>query len=99
MILLEITGSTVSIQLFLSYQFLTGVLGAGPAAGAVISAGFYKLLKFIHYHTANPGQDAKVATPEPPVDNLPKDESEGRGLTRIDTHSGYSVSGPSEVPV
>ena len=35
---------------------------AGPAAGAVLAAGLYKLLKILDYERANPGQDASANT-------------------------------------
>ncbi|KAF3902053.1 Aquaporin-2 [Arthrobotrys entomopaga] len=34
----------------------------GPLLGALLAAGFYRLLKFLQYETANPGQDVDLAT-------------------------------------
>lgn len=33
----------------------------GPLMGALLSSGFYKLVKYLNYEYANPGQDAQDA--------------------------------------
>lgn len=48
-------GPAVAIKSFPTYHWIYWV---GPIIGACVSAGIYKLFKYLNYETANPGQDA-----------------------------------------
>ncbi|KAK9244426.1 aquaporin-like protein [Lipomyces tetrasporus] len=47
-------GPCVAIPSFPNYHWIYWL---GPMLGAVLAAGLYKVLKFLQYETANPGQD------------------------------------------
>lgn len=47
-------GPCVAAAKFQGYHWIYWV---GPALGALVSAGYYYFLRFLHYEFANPGQD------------------------------------------
>lgn len=47
-------GPSVVLGEFVTYHWIYWL---GPAMGAVLAVGFYKLMKFLEYETANAGQD------------------------------------------
>lgn len=54
-------GPDVVLKNFTTYHWIYWV---GPGLGSILAAGFYKLLKMMHFETANPGQDAAEAAEE-----------------------------------
>jgi aquaporin related protein len=48
-------GCAVAARKFPGYHWIYWL---GPIMGSLLSAGFYRLVKFFHYEDANPGQDA-----------------------------------------
>ncbi|KXX75064.1 Aquaporin-1 [Madurella mycetomatis] len=49
-------GCAVAARSFPGYHWIYWL---GPVLGSLLSAGFYVLVKYIHYEKANPGQDAE----------------------------------------
>lgn len=60
----------------------------GPALGAVIAFGFYKLVKILEYETANPGQDFDDREAE----NFEFDEERARGSDVVRPIPSQSMS-------
>ncbi|GAB7354561.1 hypothetical protein MBLNU459_g5015t1 [Dothideomycetes sp. NU459] len=80
---------------FPSYHWIYWV---GPFFGSVVAAGFYKLIKFLEYETANPGQDEEDhdAFKEKQRNAAEKRSSvDGRTLSRI--QSRRSLGGDSVI--
>ncbi|KAJ9150777.1 Aquaporin, Major Intrinsic Protein [Pleurostoma richardsiae] len=54
-------GCAVAAAEFPGYHWIYWV---GPCLGALLAAGFYRIVKFLHYEDANPGQDDHKPTVE-----------------------------------
>ncbi|KAH6876633.1 aquaporin-like protein [Thelonectria olida] len=57
-------GCAVAGTSFPGYHWIYWV---GPALGASLAAGYYRIVKLLHYEEVNPGQDAPVDDPKPLV--------------------------------
>ncbi|BFZ55176.1 Aquaporin-1 [Savitreella phatthalungensis] len=57
----------------------TWIYYAGPLLGSLVAAGFYKMMRVLHYETVVPGQDADGTSPlMADGDKAPTDEPRGR---------------------
>jgi len=57
-------------QVITGFQRYDWIYWLGPCLGALLATGFYRLMKFLEYETANPGQDFddhETALFKPPV--------------------------------